>query len=67
MIIDFDCETAAGINSLAVNKNYNVKVTARFFSGKMLMSAKLSLMSFIYELVETFYFPNEKTKKVYSA
>ena len=67
MIIDFDCETAASINSLSVNKNSNVKVTARFFSGKMLMSAKLSLMSFIYELVETFYFPSEKTKKIYSA
>ena len=28
------------------------------------MFAKLSLMSFIYELVEAFFFPNEKTKKI---
>ena len=31
------------------------------------MFAKLSLMSFIYELIETFYFPNDKTKIIYSS
>ena len=34
-------------------------------SGKMLMFAKLSLMSFIYELTDTFYFPSEIVKKIY--
>ena len=29
------------------------------------MFAKLSLMSFIYDMVKTFYFPNKKTKKIY--
>ena len=29
------------------------------------MFAKLSLMSFINELIETFYFPNETVKKTY--
>ena len=29
------------------------------------MFVKLSLMSFIYELVETFYFPDETVKKIY--
>ena len=67
MIIDFDCETSASINSLAVNKTSVVKLTTRFFSGKMLMFAKLSLMSFIYETLETFYFPNDKTKIIYSS
>ena len=65
MIIDFDCENSVSINSLAVNKNNTVKVTTRFFSGNMLMFAKLSLMSFIYNLTETSYFPNEKIKKIY--
>ena len=58
MVSDFDCESSVSINSLAVNKNSEVKLTTRFFAGKMLMFAKLSLMSFIYHLVETFYFPN---------
>lgn len=66
MIIDFDCESSVSINSLAVNKNDNVKVTTRFFSGKILMFAKLSFMSFIYEITEAFYFPNEKTIEIYN-
>ena len=31
----------------------------------MLMFAKLSLKSFIYDLTETFMFPNQKTKRNY--
>ena len=65
MIIDFDCESSASINSLAVNKTSEVKLTTRFFAGKMLMFAKLSLMSFIYDLLETFYFPKLKAKMIY--
>ena len=65
MIIDFDCEISASINSLAVNKNREVKLTMRVFAGKMLMFPKLSLMSFIYDVVETFYIPNLKTKMIY--
>ena len=55
MIIDFDCESFVSINSLAVNKPNLVKVTTRFFSGKMLM----------FDLIEIFYFPNIKTKMIY--
>ena len=29
------------------------------------MFAKLSLMSFVYEMLETFYFPDEKVRKIY--
>ena len=65
MIIDFDCEGSGSINSLAVNKANVVKLTTRFFSGKMLMFAKLSLKSFIYDMVETLYFSNTKTKIIY--
>ena len=39
--------------------------TTRFLLGKMLMSAKLSLMSFIYNILETFCFPDKKVKKIY--
>ena len=31
----------------------------------MLMFAKLSLMSFIYEMLETFCFPDEKVQKIF--
>lgn len=63
MRIDFDVEESASIKSFAIKNNDQVKITTKFLSGKMLIFAKLSLMSFIYELVETFYFPNETVKK----
>ena len=34
-------------------------------SGKLLMFAKLSLMSFIYEVIETFSFPDENVRKIF--
>ena len=51
MRIDFDVEESASIKSFAIKNNDQVKITKKFLSGKMLMFAKLSLMSFIYELV----------------
>ena len=65
MIIDFNCLESVSIETFAIKKNDNVKLTTRFLSGKILMFAKLSLMSFIYELIETFYFRSEIVKKIY--
>ena len=59
MLSDFNCLDSSSIQSFAIKNPDNVKLTTRFSSEKMLMFAKLSLMSFIYELVETFYFPDE--------
>ena len=44
----------------------NVKVTSRFISRKMLMFAKVSLKSFIYDMIDVFCFPNETVKEIYS-
>ena len=65
MIIDIDFESTASINSLAVNKTNVVKITSDFFQGNMLMFAKLPSMNFIYDLIDTFYFPNAKSKSIY--
>ena len=65
MIIDFNCLDSVSIETFAIKKNDNVKLTTRFLSGQILMFAKLSLMSFIYELIETFYFRSEIVKKIY--
>ena len=56
---------ACSVKALAKKENNSVRPTARFFSGKMLMFAKLSLKSFIYELIETMYFPNKETNKIF--
>ena len=37
-----------------------------FFRQKAYIFAKLLLMSFMYKLVETFYFPNKKTIEIYN-
>ena len=58
MIVDFCAEEAASNKSIAVKERQEVQVTTRFLSGKMLMFAKLSLMSFMSEVLETFCFPD---------
>ena len=63
MIVDFCAEEAASIKSFGVKERQELQVTTRFLSGKILMFAKLPLMSFIYEMLETFCFPDEKVKK----
>ena len=72
MIFDFNDRESANIESFAVKKKKKkkkkkneIKVTSRFMSGKLPMSAKLSLKSFIYALVETFYFPSQLVLNIY--
>ena len=62
--VDFCAEETATIKSFAMKEKQEVQVTKTFLSGKMLMFAKPSLMSFIYEMLETFCFPNEIVKKI---
>ena len=58
-MIDFNDRESASIKSFAVKKKNQIKVTSRFMSGKLLMFAKLSLKSLVYDLAETFYFPSQ--------
>ena len=61
IILEFNEQKSTSIKSFAVKK-VKIKVTVRFLSGKTLMFAKLSLMSFIYEVLETFCFPDENVR-----
>ena len=65
MVIEFNDKESACIKSFAIKKREQIKVTTRFMSGKLLMFAKLSLKSFIYEVTETFCFSKENFKKIY--
>ena len=65
MVIEFNDRESASIKSFAVKKRSQVKVTTCFMSGKLLMFAKLSLKSFIYEISEIFCFPKENITKIY--
>ena len=50
MVVEFNNRESASIKSFAVKKGNEIKVTAQFMSAKLLMFAKLSLKSLIYDL-----------------
>ena len=65
MIVEFNDHESASIKIFAVKKRNLIKVTSRFMSGKLLMFAKLSLKSFIYELSKILCFPDNTVLKIY--
>ena len=64
-MIDFEYNASNSIKSIAIKKNTNVKVTSRFIKGKMLMFAKLSIKSFVYDMIDVFCFPNKDIQSIY--
>ena len=62
---DFDKSECYSLKSIAAKSSETVKVSSRFIKGKMLMFAKLSLKSFIYDMIDVFCFPNEELKEIY--
>ena len=64
-IIEFDQNFTCSVKSLAVNRNKIIKLKSRFFNTKMLMFAKLSLMSCIYELIKVYCFFDKKIKEMH--
>ena len=65
MVVEFNDRESAGIKSFAVTKRNEIKVTTGFMSGKLLMFAKLSLKSFIYDIIETFCFSQKEIVNLY--
>ena len=65
-IIDFSDQDTAGIRSLSVKTNNKVKITTRFIKGKMLMFSKMSIKSFVYDLIDIFSYPDEEVKEIYA-
>ena len=64
-MIDFEENNSSSIKSLLIKKPTTVKVSSRFMKGKMLMFAKLSIKSFVYDLIDVFCFPDDKIKEIY--
>ena len=63
-LIEFDQEHSNSIKAVMVKQNPNVKVTTRFLSGKLLMFAKVSIKSFVYDIIDVFMFPDETTENI---
>ena len=64
-IIDFSHQDTASIKSLGVKTNDKVKITTRFIKGKMLMFSKISLNTFVYDLIDHFCFPDEEVQDLF--
>ena len=64
-MIDFKNDESSSIKSLIVKGKTNIEVSSRFIKGKMLMFAKLSLKSFVYDMIDVFCFPNDEIQKIY--
>ena len=65
-MIYFDQDEFNSIKSKVVKGNTIINVTLRFIKGKMLMFAKVLLKSFVYDLIDDFYFPTEEVRKIYN-
>ena len=64
-LIDFDEDYSCSIRSLAIEKNSKINLTTRFLNGKILMFRKVSIKSFVYNLIDIFMFPTPKILKIY--
>ena len=64
-MIDFEKNECNSIKSIIVKGDTNIEVSSCFIKGKMLMFAKLSLKSFVYDMIDVFCFPNEEIWRIY--
>ena len=64
-MIDFENNKCNSIKSIIVKGDTNIKVSSHFIKGKILMLAKLSLKSFVYDMIDVFCFPNEEIQRIY--
>ena len=61
-----DEEYSSNIKSLTVEQSTKVNLRTRYLNGKMLMFSKVSVKSFVFNLIDVFMFPNEEIQKIYS-
>ena len=64
-IIDFSDQDTTSIKALGIKTNDKIKIATRFIKGKMLMFSKVSLKSFVYDIIDIFCFPDEDVKEIY--
>ena len=62
-MIDLKKNECNSIKSIIAKGDTNIEVSLRFIKGKMLMFAKLSFKSFVYDMIDVFCFPNEEIQK----
>ena len=63
---DFEEEGVNSVKGVACKKKTMVRVSTASISSKLLINAKISITSFIYDCIDTFSFPNEETSLIYA-
>ena len=64
-MIEFDNDFNS-MKSIIVSRNTTVDLSTRFIKGKILMFAKVSLNSFVYDIMDVFIFSDEEVRAVYN-
>ena len=64
-LIGLDEEYTCSIKSLSIEKSSKINLTTRFLNGKMSMFSKVSIKSFVYDLIDVFMFPNQEIQEIY--
>ena len=64
-MIGFNKNECNSIKSFAIKGSTTINVSARFIKVKMLMFSKVSIRSFVYDLIDVFCFPNETVNEIY--
>ena len=64
-VVDFSDQDVASIKATAIKKSDKVKITTRFMKGKMLMFSKISLKSFVDDVIDIFCFPDTVVSDIY--
>ena len=64
-LIDFDEEYSWTIRSIAIEKSSKINLTTLCLNGKMLMFSKVSIKTFVYDLIDVFMFPDQEIREIY--
>ena len=64
IMINFDENHTNSIKSTVTEHNSTVKLTTRFMKGKMLMFSKTLRISFVYDIIDVYCFPDENIWKI---
>ena len=64
-MIDFNKTECSSIKSILINGSNTVNVSSCFIKGQMLMFAKLSLKSIVYDMIDAFCFSDEEVRQIY--
>ena len=64
-LVELNTPAGTAVKQIALKPQTTMKCTSHFLAGKMLMFAKLSLKSFIYQLAKLFMFPDATVHEIY--